>query len=343
MKVIPLAREDLDRLEPLWGLLHAHHQSVAPELAPYVQARTSWIRRRTQYEEAFRRRGGGFLVQDAGIDVGYAVYSVRSTYRPATFVAHVDVVELSTLFVRQEYRGRHIGSMLSEAVDASVAARGFLNQMVGVIPGNSEAVDFHAKRGFAPTWLTLTRFGRSPPVSKSFSNAGIKTAAPAEVDRLRSLWLTLHHHHQRVAPELGPFVSDEVSWDAIRRLFQRTATEGILLWIEDAGEPIAVACTTISRNETTMAETWLTGRDLAEVRVLVVADHVRGRGIGSALLASVQRRLSSVGVNDLMIGAIYPNLDAIRLYKRQGFRPAWLEMTRQMSDASGVTHNSSKM
>ena len=343
MKIVPLAREDLDRLEPLWGLLHAHHQSVAPELAPYVEARTSWVQRRTRYEEAFKRQGGGFLVQDADLDVGYAVYGVQPRYRPATFAEHTDVLELYTLFVRPEYRGRHIGSMLSEAVDASAAAEGLVTQMVGVVPGNSNAVSFFTKRGFAPTWLTLTRFGRSQPFSRSHSNANIKTVTRTEVDRLRALWLTLHHHHQDVASVLGPFVSDEASWDVIRQLFQRTATEGVLLWVEEAGAPIAVACTTISRNDTSISETWLSGRDVAEVKVLVVANHVRGRGIGSALLHSVQRRLSSIGVDDMMIAAIYPNQDAIRLYQRQGFRPAWLEMTRALPSVSGVDHDTSKV
>jgi ribosomal protein S18 acetylase RimI-like enzyme len=33
-------------------------------------------------------------------------------------------------------------------------------------------------------------------------------------------------------------------------------------------------------------------------------------------------------VRDVLIGALVTNTDAIRLYERRGFRPAWLYMLR---------------
>jgi hypothetical protein len=33
-----------------------------------------------------------------------------------------------------------------------------------------------------------------------------------DVPALRELWLELHHHHARVAPQSGEFTDDETSW-----------------------------------------------------------------------------------------------------------------------------------
>jgi ribosomal protein S18 acetylase RimI-like enzyme len=41
----------------------------------------------------------------------------------------------------------------------------------------------------------------------------------------------------------------------------------------------------------------------------------------------VDARLAADGVADQVIGAIEPNRDAIRLYERRGFKPAWLQLT----------------
>ncbi len=88
-----------------------------------------------------------------------------------------------------------------------------------------------------------------------------------------------------------------------------------------------MACVTIARDDPLWADTWATGRDVAEIKLLVVAPGARGAGLGSALLDEVDRRLAAGGVHDQVIGAIAPNTAAIRLYERRGFRPAWLQMT----------------
>ena len=72
--------------------------------------------------------------------------------------------------------------------------------------------------------------------------------------------------------------------------------------------------------------------------MMVVAGHARGRGVGSALMDVVDARLAAAGVVDQVIGAIEPNRDAIRLYERRGFRPAWLQLTRFRSrDVDRIT------
>jgi ribosomal protein S18 acetylase RimI-like enzyme len=72
----------------------------------------------------------------------------------------------------------------------------------------------------------------------------------------------------------------------------------------------------------------VTGRAVAETAMLVVTSAARGQGVGSALQDAVDARLAAAGVHDQVIGAIATNEDAIRLYRRRGFRPAWLRLTR---------------
>ena len=54
----------------------------------------------------------------------------------------------------------------------------------------------------------------------------------------------------------------------------------------------------------------------------------RGSGLGSELLERPQRHLEDLGVQDLILGVLAGNADAIRLYERRGYRPTWLYMSR---------------
>jgi GNAT superfamily N-acetyltransferase len=117
----------------------------------------------------------------------------------------------------------------------------------------------------------------------------ITRAGKEALDRLAPLWLLLHAHHQAVGGEaLGPYVDDEASWRA-------------------PGAPSEL---------------------VAEIETLSVLPAERGAGVGSALLDRSDSELEAIGVADVMIGAFVTNADAIRLYERRGFRPAWLYMLR---------------
>jgi GNAT superfamily N-acetyltransferase len=203
-----------------------------------------------------------------------------------------------------------------------------------VLPQNVRATALYARRGFVPTWLTLTRFGRAPEPGPPAAEP-VTAVAPDEVAALRDLWLQLHHHHQAVAPHLGPFVGDAASWEVVAALFARAAGAGLLLRTGPAGAPTGVACVAVTRDDPLWNDTWVTGREVAETTMLVVAAGARGRGIGSALMDEVDRRLAAAGVHDQVIGAIAPNADAIRLYERRGFRPAWLHLTRFAARPTG--------
>jgi ribosomal protein S18 acetylase RimI-like enzyme len=162
-------------------------------------------------------------------------------------------------------------------------------------------------------------------------SVAIRRAGPESLDRLRPLWLVLHHHHQAVGgPGLGPYVDDDASWTARRALYDGFFRQGgFAVLAERDRELIGYAMVAITPvAETLMPDTWRTGDRIAEVETLCLAPASRGAGIGTALLDRIDEELAAEGIEDVMIGAIVTNADAIRLYERRGFRPAWLYLLR---------------
>jgi GNAT superfamily N-acetyltransferase len=154
--------------------------------------------------------------------------------------------------------------------------------------------------------------------------------AATVMDQLEPLWLLLHHHHQTVAPHLGPFAGDAESWRVIRDLLAESAATGLLRAAFDGDRIIGLASAGIHdvRALPALSDTWRTGARVGELKFLVVAPEVRGRGVGAALMAEVDRMLAEQGVHDLSVGVIAPNEAAIRFYQARDFRPAWLELTK---------------
>ncbi len=66
------------------------------------------------------------------------------------------------------------------------------------------------------------------------------------------------------------------------------------------------------------------GADEAELRVLVVDEAVRGRGVGTALLAAAEARLGAVAVRRAWLVTTNDNVDALAFYQRRGWQLAGL-------------------
>jgi ribosomal protein S18 acetylase RimI-like enzyme len=173
--------------------------------------------------------------------------------------------------------------------------------------------------------------GTPPPRSLQSVDVAIRRAGAEALDRLRPLWLELHHHHQAVGgAALGPYVGDDASWAARRELYTEFfAGGGFAVLAERRDELIGYAMVAIKTSaETEFDDTWVSGRRVAEIETLSVLPAARGGGIGSALLDRVDAELAAEGIEDVLIAAFVTNLDAIRLYERRGFRPASLYMIR---------------
>ena len=163
------------------------------------------------------------------------------------------------------------------------------------------------------------------------SRLEISRAGAEALDRLRPLWLALHHHHQAVlGPALGPYVDDEASWAARRALYAGfLAAGGFAVLAERDGALVGYALVAIkSSEETELDDTWRAGARVAEIETMSVLPSARRQGIGGALLDRIDAELEAAGVRDVLVAAMAPNAGAIRLYERRGFRPSMLQLVR---------------
>jgi GNAT superfamily N-acetyltransferase len=155
-------RADVSLLRPLWLALHHLHQAANPELAPHVDDETSWRRRRALYEHCLSSPDAFLLLLRRDGDlIGYALVAVEpdgDILWNDTWQVGEKVAELETVFVIPEERGRGLGSLLLDVVDAELEARGIHDLAIGAVPGNTDALRLYERRGFLPSWTIVTRF-----------------------------------------------------------------------------------------------------------------------------------------------------------------------------------------
>jgi ribosomal protein S18 acetylase RimI-like enzyme len=143
--------------------------------------------------------------------------------------------------------------------------------------------------------------------------------------------VAVHHAHVASMPELAPYVDDRATWAERRALYEQLLAkpDTVLLLARDGDELIGYALAHVAPvGETWVADTWRTGPRIGEIESLSVLPGHRDRGLGSALMDALERELSEQGVTDLIVGALAGNEDALRLYRRRGYRAAWLYLAR---------------
>jgi ribosomal protein S18 acetylase RimI-like enzyme len=147
---------------------------------------------------------------------------------------------------------------------------------------------------------------------------------------LRDLWLALHHHHQSVAPQTGPFVDDESSWRVRSASYREWLAEpgSFLLLAHESDRLVGYAIVRVTPTGPEWTDTWVTGARIAEIETLVVAPEHRGSGLGTRMLDAIDAELERQGITDAIVGLIPGNDGARRLYERRGFRPRWLILSR---------------
>ena len=272
--------------------------------------------------------GQAFVARAGREDVAYMMCAREPSPWPATFAGVDEVAELVTLVVRPELRGDGVGSTMLDAFDGWLAEIGVPDAVIGVVPANTGATALYRRRGFEPTWLTLTRFGRAPGPPEVEASVMVEPVAARDVAGLEPLWLALHRHHQTVAPELAPFVADGPSWEIVRGLLAASWTMGSCC-APARRAPRSASPASASRTTTRSGRTRGVRAPTSPTSSCSSSrPQARGLGIGTALLEAIDARLEALGVHDQVVGAIAPNGDAIRLYERRGFRPAWVQLTR---------------
>jgi ribosomal protein S18 acetylase RimI-like enzyme len=159
----------------------------------------------------------------------------------------------------------------------------------------------------------------------------IVNGSAEDIPSLEPLWVAVHHVHEASMPELAPYVSDAETWAERRALYESVfeKPDTVLLLALEGAELVGYALShVLPLEETWIGDTWRTGQRIAELESLAVRESHRGQGIGSALLDAIDEALEAQGIRDVFVGALAGNEGALRLYRRRGFRPTWLYMSR---------------
>ncbi len=142
----PLDAGHLDAVEPLWRALidHLRESDSVVRLVPHE---VSWPRRRALYEEVLS--GGDSFALGAWRGerlIGYAVMRVQPPDPVWDTGAHF--AELTSLSVAPGERGGGIGTVLLDAAEDRLLARGIDQYCIGVDTVNDGARRFYQRRGF---------------------------------------------------------------------------------------------------------------------------------------------------------------------------------------------------
>jgi len=159
----------------------------------------------------------------------------------------------------------------------------------------------------------------------------VRTGGADDLDIVEPLWVAVHHQHAQTMPELAPYVSDDETWRERRALYEELLAkpETLLLTASVDDRVIGYGLAHVMAVEDTwVADTWATGHRIGEIESLSVLPEFRGSGLGGQLLTRLEDHLRASGVDDLVLGVLPGNRDALRLYERRGYRPTWLYLSK---------------
>jgi ribosomal protein S18 acetylase RimI-like enzyme len=152
-----------------------------------------------------------------------------------------------------------------------------------------------------------------------------------DLDLVEPLWVAVHHRHAASMPELAPYVSDDETWLVRRELYvellAKPDTLLLLAFVDDSAVGYGLAHV-LPVDDTWIPDTWVTGSRIGEIESLSVLPEYRGSGLGTEFLSRLEQHLHAIGVDDLILGVLTGNTDAIRLYERRGYQPTWLYLSR---------------
>jgi GNAT superfamily N-acetyltransferase len=161
VEIVRGGAELLDAVRPLWSALREHHGTVVPDRRLRDEA-GSWARRRAQYEEWLAREGAFILLaRDAGAVLAYAFVRPESV-ETTTWTPDVRLLDVETLSVAPEARGRGVGGALLERVREIHDAGDYQGIQLTAVAGNDDAIRFYEREGFAPAYLILEDTTRKP-------------------------------------------------------------------------------------------------------------------------------------------------------------------------------------
>jgi ribosomal protein S18 acetylase RimI-like enzyme len=151
-----------------------------------------------------------------------------------------------------------------------------------------------------------------------------------DIASLRELWLELHHHHARVAPQSGEFVGDESSWHVRSSSYREWLADprSFLLLARAEGRLVGYALVRVMEAGSELTDSWRVPEVIAEIETMLISAPFRGAGLGARLLDEIDDELARQGITEVMVGLMPGNDGAQRLYERRGFRRRWLVLAR---------------
>jgi ribosomal protein S18 acetylase RimI-like enzyme len=137
------------------------------------------------------------------------------------------------------------------------------------------------------------------------------------VDEIAPLWKALLDHVAGLPGTLVPVRPSDESWVLERKeMLEALAGDAFALVARRGGTAVGYLFARIEGPD----PVWYTGDTHAELAHLSVTAGERGKGIGSALLDSMDAELERRGVRDVEIGVDTGNDAAARLYEDRGYR-----------------------
>lgn len=140
------------------------------------------------------------------------------------------------------------------------------------------------------------------------------------LDQLEPLWLHLFDHHRSVGDAGIRTIERHRSWPRRRRLYQELFEDPdtFVVLAEQDGQPVGYAFCHLRHGAD---DTWDTGDLLGEVETLVLTPHVRGSGVGNALMDAAEAELSRRGAVDVVTAVLEGNERARAFYLARGMKP----------------------
>lgn len=140
--------ERIDELAPLWMQLQAHHLVVAAYQPLLADLEQSWQARRRWYRHLLSTGSEYFVARDDdGTALGYCM--ARSIPgKDDTFVVRGGIVDVQTLVVDGDARGRGVGTALLAAVEQYTRDLDMDTMQIEVMVGNDRAESLYASLGF---------------------------------------------------------------------------------------------------------------------------------------------------------------------------------------------------
>ena len=144
-----------------------------------------------------------------------------------------------------------------------------------------------------------------------------------DVERLKPLWLELRTHHLEVSPSAlpAPF-GPEVSWERRRSTYLGSLShpDAFGLIARRDRELVGYALVSVHGGEV-LGDTWHAGERVAELETLIVSSNERSQGAGAQLLRRVEDEVRARGIEEMIIGAVATNHEALAFYEHRGYVP----------------------